>query len=103
MKMGDAMIVLGCAIAAGFIGFTIAAVDIRGISEAGLLLFFGAPSYFNSFDRQRHLDAAEREEKVKLGHDPRFVVLTQANEADVKPDAFSRHRNSTLTTEVVPN
>ncbi len=42
MKMGDAMIVLGCAIAAGFIGFTIAAVDIRGISEPGLLLFFGA-------------------------------------------------------------
>jgi len=29
--------------AAGFIGFTIAAVDIRGISEAGLLLFFAAP------------------------------------------------------------
>jgi hypothetical protein len=41
MKIGDAMIVLGCSIGAGFIGFTIAAVDIRGISEAGLLLFFG--------------------------------------------------------------
>jgi hypothetical protein len=41
MKIGDAMIVLGCSIGAVFIGFTIAAVDIRGISEAGLLLFFG--------------------------------------------------------------
>ena len=44
MKIGDAMIVLGCSIAAGFIGFTIAAVDIRGISEAGLLLFLAAPA-----------------------------------------------------------
>ena len=44
MKIGDAMIVLGCSIAAGFIGFAIAVVGSRGISEAGLLLFFGAPA-----------------------------------------------------------